>query len=140
MSLAAAASLISASLDLQLVRLIRAAINADHLGAGVDARLRPRAVADPSPRFEPRAVIEPTPRFEPRPVIEPVPRPGDCPLLAPPEPAGDLPAVYGPLPAPWQLLLRRKAWDVPVARPISFRPIAPPADITVSGRLIDQFV
>lgn len=80
MNLDSGINLITSTLDLQLVRLLRAATADDAaLAAGVHRRPEPqseilaRKRIDPSPRFEPRPVIHPTPRFEPRPVITPSP-------------------------------------------------------------------
>jgi hypothetical protein len=118
-------ALVTAALDLQLVRLIRAAI-APPVCRGPGSclptdRFEPRDVLQPTPRFEPRPVVSPTPRIEPRPVITPTPRvevpPVQYGTTAPPDPGH--PPRRLTLEPPWAVL----PWEQPL--PLS----APPAPV-----------
>ncbi len=114
-----AIGLITASLDLQLVRLIRGAIAENNVG-NVQPKIHPGGTSS-NVDFEPRKTIHPTPRFEPRPVHTPEP------VITSPEvirckpieleACKLVPEAFGPLPAPWQMLLREKVWNRPVATP-----------------------
>lgn len=135
---AGAASLLVAQSELNAVRLIRGAIAPNNIGGPVarverrDATFdvyEPRRVVTPEPRYEARRVIEPEPRYLPPRVIELPPIEAE---------AADRPECVGPLPAPWQLLLREKVWNRPVATP-------PPAEAyrlvkPTGGAMLDLFV
>jgi hypothetical protein len=130
-------NLLTASLDLQLVRLIRGAIANDPPTAG-SARPAADVIAD-------RVVLRPETDVARRVVYQP-----DAVVAAPvvfePE-AVELPARtrapdvvgWGPLLAPWQMLLREKVWNRPVAdlAPPPTPPTPPPA---TTGTLFDAVV
>ena len=136
------ASLIVASLDLQLVRLLRGAMLAADLRGGQvgpscsaipSDHIEPRDRYEPTPRFEPRHVIHPTPRFEPRPVYHdrididvaasdtssPVPQSVD----------------RTPLPAPWHT----PAWEMPLQPAPVVKVHVHRTDVHNKGSLIDLF-
>ena len=116
--------LLVASLDLQLVRLIRGAIAAN----GGGPRPVPTGGAsggdsggsrEGSPRLEgPRLRFRPEPHFLPRDVHRPEPDiasrafDGEGKVQLPPP-------ASGPLPAPWQTLLREKVWNRPIEAPVA---------------------
>ena len=126
--------LLVAAMDLRLVRLIRGAIAENRVGTagprvkpgGDGGDLSAAATYEPSPRFAPRAVYTP----------EPVTRVPEVSAAAPPRPeeSRDVPAAFGPPPAPWQAILREKAWNRPVAPP---PPAEPPPAVVRPGGLID---
>ena len=81
MGLESSVGLIVASLDLRLVRLVRAAMhpgNGPQGPAGPDRlivpapNVAPRQRADAEPAVEPRPRVTPEPVFEPRPVLRPI--------------------------------------------------------------------
>lgn len=143
-------SLIVASLDLQLVRLLRDAIQTADLHAGRGKSAHPlgpdptlierRFRIEPEPEILPRERIEPDPRIEPRRVIRPAdrfePSDGADVILVPVE-------CYKPckkhaLEPPWKVL----PWEQPM--PCAVRPkikveVRPP-DIVHKGTLIDMFI
>ena len=141
-------SLVVAALDLELVRLVRAAMRAD---CGCDGRL-----IHPEPRIEPRKRVEPEPKIEPRKRIHPEPafeprkrhRPEDvgsccaaCPSAAPVESAEKVPHPPSPVEPPWKVLpwdeRMRSAPPRPVRRIKAFR-VRP--DIQCKGSVIDLFI
>ena len=139
--------LLVASLDLQLVRLIRGAIAANGPNG---ANGRPAAAgasgdgacsSTRSPQLEgPRLKLRPEPLFLPRPVH----RPEEATLQRVGSPLTDVPALppaTGPLPAPWQTLLREKVWNRPVEAPTPPETVAeayqPKAE---GGGILDAFV
>jgi hypothetical protein len=139
-------NLIVASLDLQLVRLLRQAMRtADccgRLGLGVcDAKLiEARKRIHPTPHFEPRPVFHPTPRFLPRPVtyVRPSPCVKPPPLDAPP-PAPECPRKTDPvLLPPWKHLPPATESSAPPAPKLKFCIQRP--DIVTKGSLIDFFI
>lgn len=148
-------ALIVASLDLKLVRLLRAAMNGD--GGGAVSGLGPaptvierRFRVEPEPHILPRRRIEPEPRIEPRQVIRPADRyePGACdpcvPRVLPPL------ECYAPPPPPpackrhvieppWKVLPWEQAPEYPrVERKIKV--VIKPPDIVHKGSLIDFFI
>jgi hypothetical protein len=134
-------NLLLAAMDLKLVQMLRAAMNAGSAGGGVHAtihpapRIEPRPVHHPDPRIEPRKVIEPAPRFEPRKVHRPEPR-------CEPPPCDSRPNTYtgrramGVLPPPWKMPLAATA---PEPRPVIKR-IVHKVDTVHKGSLIDFFM
>ena len=137
------ASLLVASLDLQLVRLLRDAIRTADLSSGAGAPgFGPAAVVEPRPRhhpdplIEPRPRVRPTPRFEPRPVIHPTPRIeaslNDAARVAPPDPC----PPRSPLQPPWKVL----PWEQVVSPPALIKINVVRPDIHHKGSLIDLFI
>ena len=149
-------SLLVASLDLQLVRLLRGAMADTGPGRGTPAtELGPaptligqRFRIDPEPEVERRRHIEPEPRVEPREVIRlpdryepsgveatvvvvPVPVPVECYGHCKRPPAVEPPWRV----LPWE---QAPAVDAPV-RP-KIKVVAPPPDIVHKGSLIDFFI
>ena len=144
-NLAASASLIVASLDLQLVRLLRAAMkNADDASVSIGgSSLRPaatferRRVVHPEPRYEPRRVIHPEPRYEPR-RVEHVQK--ICPDLIPscsatcaPEPCH---ITKSPIDPPWKKL----PWQNAPTPPPVIKVVVRISDIASAGTIIDCFI
>lgn len=152
MGLESSVGLIVATLDLQLVRLLRGAMRGEdgdgfgpgarrliHPGPGIEARKRitPESVIEPRPR------IHPQPKFEPRPVLraEHVPPAVACPTCDGPASAEKSSAPSSPVQPPWRVL----PWDqryprTPrvVVRKIKVSVARP--DIVCKGSLIDLFI
>lgn len=141
---------IVATLDLQLVRLLRDAMHvADVSSAKADGsdsfrndfrsdRFEQRPVIHPEPRYEPRRVIHPEPRYEPRPVIHPTPRIEEQNNNCPPpccEP-GPCEKTKSPLLPPWKTL----PCDIKVPAPVQIKMIVQHPDIHHKGSLIDLFI
>jgi hypothetical protein len=136
------AALAVASLDLEVVRLIRGAIRAadiegGKLGGGEfvpTTNIQPRPQLHPEPRILPRQVIHPTPRYEPRPVIHPTPR-QELPAMPPPapEPSEHLQKLPPP---PWKQLV----WQIPVPSPATIKVVRYKTDIPHKGLLLDTFI
>ena len=143
---AALSSLIVASLDLQLVRLVRGAMAspadsgepASGLGPAptiIERRFRvqpepeilPRRRIEPEPYVEPRQVIRPADRFEPG-GCEPVPAPFEC--YTPPK--------RSPVEPPWKVLPWEEAPCPPP--PPRIKVVVPPPDVVHKGSLIDFFI
>jgi hypothetical protein len=147
-SLQSSASLIVASLDLKVVRLLRDAIRAADAASGRAApiafigpaptfaarRLLLREILHPEPRFEPRPVIHPTPRFLPRPVIHLTPR-FERASCAPFEPETPPRCGHG-LPPPWKMPI----WNVPVEPKVTIKRVVHLTDVHNKGSLIDLFI
>jgi len=139
----ASISAIVATLDLQLVRMLRAAMADDGqrvtaLGpAPNNANIEPRKRIEPEPRFEPRPVVHPTPRFEPRPVYHPtaryVPTVPDAPLCEA-SPTDPDPGRYRIQP-PWKV----RPWEGPVPMKLEVKVVVVRPDIVNKGSLIDFF-
>ena len=143
-SLATNVSLIVATLDLQLVRLLRGAIRAadnasGHGGGGLGstaATFERRRVIHPEPRYEPRRVIHPTPRFTPRPVeriyktnLDPVPT---CTVTFAPEPSH---ITKSPIEPPWKKL----PWQNPAPPAQIIKVFIRRPDNAFKGTIIDCF-
>ena len=151
MSLDSRVSLIVASLDLQLTRLLRQAIRTADISSGRGqpvASIGPAPTApptrgsttDPTPEIEPRQRIHPTPRFEPRPII------GLCscdsrdvnPSLPPPE-FPRMPEqprlVKSPFEPPWKQL----PWENPAAPIQKIKVVHRPPDLQKTGTVFDLF-
>ena len=138
-------SLIVASLDLQLVRLLRDAM-APPIGSGEPAHplgpapttIERRFRVEPEPKIEPRKRIEPEPRIEPRQVIRPADRfePRESDLVPVPV------ECYKPcrkfeIEPPWKVMPWEQA-PCPVAPKIKV--VVPPPDVVHKGSLIDFFI
>lgn len=146
MGLDSSVGLIVATLDLQLVRLIRGAMRA---AAGDCHRhlLHPEPVIEPRKRFHPEPVIEPRPHVHPEPAFEPRPvlrRADELPPACPPAeaavPAEKSAAPTCPVQPPWKVL----PWDDRmrgprvVLRKIKVSPARP--DSQCKGSVIDLFI
>ena len=138
-------SLLAASLDLQLVRLVRDAMAtpdgvgqpASGLGpapATIERRFRvapepevlPRQRIEPEPRIEPREVIRPADRFEPS-ESELVPVPVEC----------YVPCKKAVIEPPWKVL----PWEEsPPPPPPKIKVVLPRPDMVHKGSLIDFFI
>ena len=150
MDLGTQASLVVATLDLQLVRLIRGAIRAADIEGGKfgspcgvppcasndgvrNAISRPRDRFTPTPRFEPRPVHQPTPRFEPRLVyhdridIDVAASDTSSPVAHP--------VNRSPLPAPWQM----PVWNLPIQPAAKVKVHIHRTDVHNKGSLLDLF-
>ena len=151
--LEAVASLVVASMDLELVRLLRGAmLVADLQGAGCgiggpghpghccdrdDPRCdvyEPRRHIHPEPVYEPRRHIHPEPRVEPRPLLQPATRLAnqgcDCPEYVAPA------ASKSPIEPPWKVL----PWKNPPAPPPKVKYILHRPDIARSkGAFVNVF-
>jgi hypothetical protein len=142
----ASVSLITAALDLSVVRLIRGAVSANLVGKPgplgtvvrpvACRRIATRFVHHPDPRIEPRRTISPTPNIEPRQTIHP--RPSVAPVEVSPVVVApsDLP-THEPsvLPPPWLLPL----WQTPLPpTPIVKLSLHRP-DTRHKGTLLDRF-
>jgi hypothetical protein len=141
--------LIVASLDLQLVRLLRDAMHTADASAGrgtavsglgpapthIERRFRiqpepeilPRKRIEPEPRIEPRKVIRPADRFEPR-ESDLVPVPVEC----------YKPCRKSPIEPPWKVL----PWEQPPCPRVEpkIKVVVRPPDIVHKGSLIDFFI
>jgi hypothetical protein len=141
------ASLAVASLDLQVVRLLRDAIRTADIAGGkfcdspvgisghVNAIILPRDRFEPTPHIEPRKTIHPTPRFEPRPVfherididVSPSDTSGKSELAA---------VDRTPLPPPW----RMPVWKMPLQPAAKVKVHIHRTDVHNKGSLIDLFL
>jgi hypothetical protein len=143
--------LIVATLDLQLVRLLRAAMRHGEVGPGDDMRLihpepviRPRHRAGPEPIIEPRPHVRPEPMFEPREKLRadgiPV---ACCDSIAPftcAEPVEKASPSSSPIEPPWKVL----PWEdrpIPAPRPPrKIKVIVTRPDSYCKGSVIDLFI
>jgi hypothetical protein len=144
-SIASAASLVAAGMDLSLVRLMRSAMNAGAACPGGRSliaqpadRFEPRQRIEPTPRIEPRIRIRPTPRIEPRIVHRPTP------VIAPNKPSApppcelmpEKPADASPLAPPWkQPVGQTPVQPLPKIKVHLHRP-----DMIHKGSLLDLFI
>jgi len=136
-------SLISASLDLRLVRMLRAAMTPVNIGQSLppaptgDVR-GSRLVAEPTPRFEPRKTVDPTPRIAPRPVYHPRPVNVQRPLI--PIPAVVEPEqsriTKSPIEPPWKTL----PWQQPPSPQPPLKIVLKQPDVVTRGTVFDAFV
>lgn len=141
-------SLIVAALDLELVRLVRAAMNTN---GGCDGK-----VIHPEPRIEPRKRVEPEPRIEPRKRIHPTPvfeprrrhraeQVGSCCAAcvsaAPVESAEKVPHPPSPIEPPWKVLPWDERMRCAPARPVrKIKVLQGRPDIQCKGSVIDLFI
>ena len=136
-------NLLVASLDLQLVRLLRDAIRTADLssgkGAGIGgaAGVGPRPVATPTPRIESRPVIHPTLRIEPRMSAHPVkPEPPvDVVVISTHEPEQSR-IKQSPIQPPWKVL----PWEKPSEPEPKLKVIQRRPDVPVKGTVFDVFI
>jgi hypothetical protein len=136
-------SLITASLDLQLVRLLRDAMGTTAARAGLygskvgpTPEIEPRLRHEPEPVIEPRRVHHPDPHFAPRPVVHPEPVYQNPPTIGPVEPEKPC-RVKTPFPPVWKTLppVENPAQTAPKVKVVIQRP-----DIVHKGSLIDFFI
>jgi hypothetical protein len=145
---AAVTSLIVASLDLQLVRLVRGAM-ATPAGSGEPASglgpaptiIERRFRIEPDPQILPRQRIEPEPRVEPRQVVHLPDRfepsnPND--YAPPPSYECYRPHTRSPIEPPWKVLPWEEAACPPP--PPKIKVVTPPPDVIHKGSLIDFFI
>jgi hypothetical protein len=137
-----------ATLDLQLVQMLRGAMNAADANAcktvaGVPVAhkrdcFERRPVIDPTPRIEGRKVYHPTPRIEPRPVIRPTARVEKSNACLPPVPTEVEPGekTKSPILPPWKTLPCENKQPAPV----QIKMVVQRPDIQNKGSLIDLFI
>lgn len=148
MDFGSVASLAVASLDLQVVQLLRDAIRTADLAGGVigasglrilerdrviDEAILRREHFHPTPKFEPRPTYHPTPRFEARPVYH---ERVDC--VSPSDTSGktELAAVdRTPLPPPW----KTPVWKMPLQPAPMVKVHIHRTDVHNKGSLLDLF-
>jgi hypothetical protein len=142
--------LIVATLDLQMVRLVRAAMAGGGAGKHPDGpihpapKFEPRKRIEPEPVIEPRRRIEPEPRFDPRPKLRPYdvqpPCCAPCDSAIATEPAEKASRSTSPIEPPWKVL----PWENPpepaprVVRKIKV--FLTPPDMHSKGSVIDLFI
>jgi len=137
------ASLIAATLNLQLVQSVLSAIRTADLysashsfprGAWCCDRYCPGPIT-PQTRYLPRPVIHPRPRYLPRPVLHPRPRIEPLPP-PPPAPSAKVPHITAGPPPPWKTL----PWQEPAATPNVVKMFVRAPDTVTKGTLIDLFL
>ena len=141
-------SLLVASLDLQLVRLVRDAM-ATPAGSGEPASglgpaptiIERRFRIEPEPEILPRKRIEPEPYVEPRRVVHLPDRfePSDRDGVLPPPYECYRPQTRSPIEPPWKVL----PWEEPACcppPPPKIKVVVPPPDVVHKGSLIDFFI
>ena len=151
MGLDSSVGLIVATLDLQLVRMVRAAMAGGGAPGGPGSTaspapvIEPRRRIEPEPRIEPRRRIEPEPRFEPRPKLRPDDVHAACRASCgaagiPTEPAEKVSRSSSPIEPPWKVL----PWENPpepaprVVRKVKV--FLTPPDMHSKGSVIDLFI
>ncbi|HEY8668594.1 MAG TPA: hypothetical protein VIL86_18250 [Tepidisphaeraceae bacterium] len=148
MSLEARVNLITATLDLQLVRLLRGAIRTADIASGVRRDIAPQPTIEPRQHFHPEPIIEPRRHIHPQPKLDPrsilralpaCPPPSCQPCPIPSEPAPD-PVTRCKHPnailPPW----KQPIWNTPIPpRPI-VKLLIHRTDIINKGSLIDLFL
>jgi hypothetical protein len=143
------ADLVVATMQLNLVRLLRQAMRTADLAAGAEARDCFVPCADPlhrrlfchrllcEERFERRLVIHPEPLYERRPVIHPTPRVEqmmlECPAPTMPPPA----KTPNPIQPPWAVLPWPKCSSQP-RQPVKLHRCH--TDVVNRGTMLDLFV
>lgn len=149
MGLESSVNLIVATLDLQLVRLVRGAMRAADAAGDSSRLIHPAPSALPRDRHEPEPAIEPRLRHQPDPVIEPAPnlRAGErvwayeqCVSPVGPESAEQVARSTSPIEPPWKVL----PWeDSPPPAPRVVRTVKvliSRPDIPSKGSVIDLFI
>lgn len=147
--------LLTAALDLSLVRMLRRAINSPGnltpsglgpiptypLGPGGAGGIGPRPVHEPEPRLEPRPVVHPTPRIEPRLVHHPEPRVVELPpaVESPREPEMSR-VPESPLAPPWKHPLWEKLPPVPPPTVARLKMFVQRPDALAKGSVFDTFI
>lgn len=142
MGVGPAIAAVTATLDLELVRLLRAAMAGGGVCAGQGISptpaIEPRKRYEPEPRIEPRHVITPTPRFEGRVVYHPqrVEPAGLIGVGGPPAEPEKPCSVPSPIQPPWKQMPWQKAPVPPPELKIVFRP----PDVPRKGTVFDVFI
>jgi len=137
-------NLLVATLDLNLVRLVRGAMRA--ADARGDRLVVPAPTVEPRRRFHPEPLVEPRPHVRPEPFFEPRPvhRADDTRSIECPVPVEvsrtDAKSSTSPIQPPWKIL----PWEQPPAqrpRPIhKVKIVIGPADGCGKGNVIDLFI
>ena len=139
-----------AALDLELVRLVRAAMATGRGGAG-GGMIHPAPVIEPRRRVEPEPQIEPRPHVRPEPVFEPRMKlragaggleccGGRVPA-APTEPVEKSSHSPSPIQPPWKVLPWMDLRDATPPRPVrKIKVIEARPDIHCKGAVIDLFI
>jgi len=135
--------LLVATLDLQLVRLLRDAIRTADLSSGKGsvgvgaAGSGARPIATPTPRIGPRPVIHPTVRIEPRMSAHPVKAdpPVDIVVLSTVQPEQSR-IKQSPIQPPWKVL----PWEKPSQPEPKLKVIERRPDVPVKGTVFDVFI
>ena len=150
MGLESSVEAVVAALDLNLVRLLRRAMNGGcapcgPLGVGTDCRadrFEPRKRHEPEPRIEPRQRVEPTPYFEPRRRIHPRPElVAPCPQFAPAAPPEAPTRPTCPVEPPWKVLPWERGADLPAPRPVrKIKVFVSRPDSYCKGSVLDLFI
>jgi hypothetical protein len=141
-------NLVVAALDLNLVRLLRRAMNGGHApcgpldGACRPAGFEPRRRHEPEPVIEPRKRVEPAPYFEPRRRIHPRPELAvPPPQLAPAAPAEAATRPSSPIEPPWKVLPWERGADFPPPRPVrKIKVFVTRPDSYCKGSVLDLFI
>ena len=147
MGLESSVSLVVAALDLNLVRLLRRAMNDGCAPCGPlhgvcrPARIEPRRRHEPEPVIESRKRIDPTPRFEPRRTIHPSPRVEPCAQPAPAAPVEPATRPSCPVEPPWKVLPWERGTDFPPPRPVrKIKVFVTRPDSYCKGSVLDLFI
>ena len=152
MGLDSSVGLVVATLDLQLVKLLRAAMQPGSGGPpGGLGSVRPQPVVEPrrsiqpDPAFEPRPHVRPEPVFEAREKLPYGPVGPDCrACCAPPvpmEPVEKSPHSSSPIEPPWKVLpWEERPAPAPVRQVPKIKVIQVRPDIQCKGTVIDLFI
>lgn len=149
MGLDSSVGLIVATLDLQLVRLVRAAMQSKGAGGGGGA-IHPQPVIEPRRRFHPEPKIEPRRHIHPEPSIHPAlpepngpvrPRVWELSGAAPADPLEKIAHSPSPIQPPWKIRPWEACDDCDRARPVrKVKVIEARPDIRSKGSVIDLFI
>jgi hypothetical protein len=136
-----------ASLDLQLVQLLRGAMRAADIGAGgacgvptasPSLQPAPHLQSQPAATIEPRRHITPTAYIAPRPVFHPEPH------FVPPVVAAAEPPAHpevsritkSPIEPPWKV----HPWKIPTPPPAKIKVLIRQPDVPIKGTVFDVFI
>jgi hypothetical protein len=141
-------SLVVAALDLELVRLLRAAMRTEAGGSGrvihPEPVVEPRKRIDPEPEIGPRRRIHPEPTFEPRRRHRPDDVGSCCAACfsgAPVESAEKVPHPPSPIEPPWKVLPWDERMRTAPPRPVRrIKVLRVRPDIQCKGSVIDLFI
>jgi len=138
---AGSVAMIVASLDLELVRLLRGAMAGGGVGPGrgiwPTPAIEPRVRYHPTPRIEPRPVIHPTPRIEPRLVYRPHRiEPPACPAISTSADAQPTHTTHLQIQPPWKIL----PWQNPPPPAPKLKIAFKQPDVLAKGTIFDVFV